>query len=213
MRALGATFSYNIRDRPGNLWKKSVEFGSIFKEIKWLICFCQGRVMSRLLIDGYNLLHTTSKGGSPGDEDVEDLIESLRKYKHLKGHAITVVFDGHQGGMPIEGKSRIKGIGVVYSSLGEKADQVIERFVRNEGGSSIVVTSDRALADSVERDGAAVIGSTEFWERLQMAEYLALKGSSETDESGKIGIHTRKKGNPKRKSKKERARRRRLRKL
>jgi predicted RNA-binding protein with PIN domain len=170
--------------------------------------------MSRLIIDGYNLLHSSYSIRSIGKEETGDLIELLRRYKRQKSHTITMVLDGHEGGMPTQKTERIKGIAVIYSKLGEKADQVIERLVRQRGGSCVVVTSDRELADSVERDGAAVVGSDEFMERLKMAEFINLKGEVEPDEPAEDArIHTRKKGNPKRKSKKERARLRRIKKL
>jgi hypothetical protein len=169
--------------------------------------------MSRLLIDGYNLLYSAYPSGPPGDEEIEAFIELLRRYKKQKSHAITVVFDTYEQGMPLERSERIKGIALIYSRLGEKADQVIERLVRKWGGSCVVVTSDRDLIRSVEKDGAVVIDSIEFIERLRMSEYFELKGDDSPEESEESRIHTRKKGNPKRKSKKERARSRRLRKL
>lgn len=168
--------------------------------------------MSRLLIDGFNLTHAHSFPHGTGEDEVVSLMEFLRKYKRVKGHAITVVLDGYEQGMPLERSERVKGISLHYSRLGEKADQVIERLVRQWGGSCVVVTSDRELAESVENMGAAVIGSEEFAERLQMAEYLAQKGL-ETKGEHEGRIHTRKKGNPKKKSKKERSRMRRLKKL
>ncbi len=168
--------------------------------------------MSRLLIDGYNLIHAFPPSRRPDGEESEALLEALRRYKRLKGHTVTVVFDGYDGGMPTERRERVKGITVIYSKLGEKADQVIMRLAREWGGSCVVVTSDREVADDVERSGAAVIGSPEFMGRLEMVEYLALKGGTEEEEKpGKL--NTRKKGNPHRKSKKERAKARRLKKL
>jgi predicted RNA-binding protein with PIN domain len=170
--------------------------------------------MSRLIIDGYNLLHSSCSIRSIGKEETGDLIELLRKYKRQKSHTITMVLDGYEGGMPTQKTERIKGIAVIYSKLGEKADQGIERLVRQQGGSCVVVTSDRELAHSVERDGAAVVGSNEFMEHLKMAEFINLKGEVEPDEPAEDArIHTRKKGNPKRKSKKERTRLRRIKKL
>jgi len=168
--------------------------------------------MSRLLIDGYNLVHA-SPSGAAGEGKMETLLEKLRRYKRYKGHRITVVFDGYEGGMPLEGRERIKGITVIYSKLGEKADQVIMRIAREWGGSCIVVTSDREVADDVERSGAAVIGSPDFMERLEMVEYLALKGGEEEEEQAGGRLNTRKKGNPRRRSKRERAKARRLKKL
>jgi predicted RNA-binding protein with PIN domain len=168
--------------------------------------------MSKLLIDGFNLIHCPAFPGAPGNEDTETLLELLRRYKKFKGHTITVVFDGYEKGMPLEHTERVKGIRVIYSKLGEKADQVIERLARQWGGSCVVVTSDREVAASVERSQGTVIAAEEFMERLTMAEYFELKGEEVSEE--KTGtIHTRKKGNPRKKSKKERARLRRLKKL
>lgn len=169
--------------------------------------------MSRLLIDGYNLIHTVPSARAGGEEGTEALLEALRRYKRYKGHRITVVFDGYERGMPTEGTERVKGITIIYSKLGEKADQVIERLAREWGGSCVVVTSDREVADTVERTGAAVIGSADFMDRLEMVEYLALKGGTEEEEEKGGKLDTRKKGNPHRKSKKERAKARRLKKL
>ncbi len=168
--------------------------------------------MSKVLIDGYNLIHALPSG-TTGREETEILLEKLRRYKRFRGHHITVVFDGYEGGMPLEGRERIKGITVIYSKLGEKADQVLMRIAREWGGSCIVVTSDREVADDVERSGAAVIGSPDFMERLEMVEYLALKGGEEEEEQAGGRLNTRKKGNPRRRSKRERAKARRLKKL
>jgi predicted RNA-binding protein with PIN domain len=169
--------------------------------------------MSRLLIDGYNVIHSLPYEAPPGEEEMDHLFALLSRYRKLKGHTITVVLDGHEGGTPLEHRERILGIAVIYSKLGERADQVIERLNRRWGGSCVVVTSDRALADSVEEDGAAVIGSAAFAEQLQMTDSLTARGAEDPEEPEMRRIHTRKKGNPKRKSKKERARLRRIRKL
>ncbi len=169
--------------------------------------------MARILIDGYNLIHALTLQTPPGEDETEQLFALLRRYRTLKRHAITVVLDGHEGGMPMEQRQRIRGITVVYSKLGERADQVIERLNRRWGGSCVVVTSDRALADSVEKHGAAVIGSGVFAGQLQMSEGLIAQEAQRPQQPRTGRLHTRKKGNPKRKSKKERARLRRIRKL
>ena len=167
--------------------------------------------MSRIVIDGFNLIHADSFQHIPGADAVGSLIEQLRQYKRIKGHAITVVIDGYLEGMPLEKSERVKGIRLIYSKLGEKADQVIERLVGRWAGSCIVITSDRALAQSVETKGAVVMGSEEFAARLRMAADMEME--DEDREAPQGPIHTRKKGNPRRKSKKARARARNLRKL
>lgn len=168
--------------------------------------------MSRIVIDAFNLIHASSFPQIRGDDEVESLVEMLRRYKQLKGHTITTVIDGYLEGMPVERSERVKGISLIYSKLGEKADQVIERLADRWGGSCVVITSDRALAEAVEARGAVVMGSEEFAERLRMVEYLEIKGA-EVEESCERPMHTRKKGNPKKKSKRERRRARSLKKL
>ena len=170
--------------------------------------------MARLLIDGYNLLHALEGAGPGGLPEVEEMLALLCHYRRFRRHSVTVVLDGHEAGMPLERSQRVQGIGLVYSRLGEKADQVIERMARAWGGSCVVVTSDREVAAAVERAGAAVMGSAEFAARLEEARYLALKGGdpsgAEEDPPPGPGPGP-KKGNPRRASKKERRRRRRLR--
>ena len=168
--------------------------------------------MSRIVIDGFNLIHAAAFPRTPGTDEVAALVELLRQYKRIKGHSITVVLDGYLAGMPLERSERLKGIRLIYSRLGEKADQVIERLAGRWAKSCVVITSDRALAQSVEAKGTTVMGSEEFAARLAMAEHMEIKGG-DGEETPAGPIHTRKKGNPKKKSKKARARSRNLRKL
>lgn len=168
--------------------------------------------MSRIVIDGFNLIHAASFPRPRGTDEVASLVELLRRYKRIKGHSITVVLDGYLDGMPLEKSERLKGIHLIYSKLGEKADQVIERLAGRWAGSCVVITSDRALAQSVEAKGTVVMGSEEFAARLSVAASMEIEGG-DGEEAPSGPIHTRKKGNPRRKSKKERARARNLRKL
>ena len=47
-----------------------------------------------IIIDGYNLLGITGKAAGRSETGREDLLRILGAYRHRKGHAITVVFDG-----------------------------------------------------------------------------------------------------------------------
>ncbi|HDK16982.1 MAG TPA: NYN domain-containing protein, partial [Nitrospirae bacterium] len=71
--------------------------------------------MAYLLIDGYNLIGTAH-------HDLEaarnDLVEKLCRYSGLRGHDITVVFDGWKNGLPVENSHRIGRTTVIYSKLG-----------------------------------------------------------------------------------------------
>ncbi len=156
-----------------------------------------------LIIDGYNLLHVTrsltqlSSVELQGERD--RLIHQLSDYRHLKPCDITIVFDGWQGGWNTEKKELKKGIELIFSKLGEKADEVIKRLVKEKGSGAIVITSDREIANYAERMTAAVIPSDQFRERLEESFLKIDKGFEE--EEGERGF--KRKGPSKRLSKKE----------
>ena len=87
-------------------------------------------------------------------------------------------------------------------------------MVRQGTGSPLVVTSDRGIVRVVEQVGTQTISAAEFENKLQMAVYLETKGKEECyDESLDNHLSTKKKGNPRRLSRKERQRRLRTKKL
>lgn len=167
-----------------------------------------------LIIDGYNLLHITHSLTRPSSVQLrwerDRLIDQLSAYQRLKPSAITVVFDGWLGGWAAEKREVQKGVEVIYSRLGEKADEVIKRLVREKGSGAIVVTSDREISRFAERIDAAVIPSEQFQEKLEGSSYK-VDGSPEEDEEEEKG--TKKKGLSRRPSKKERRARAALKKL
>ena len=138
-----------------------------------------------LLIDGYNFIKQ-----SPDLRELEQielqkaregLIERLARYKRVKGHAITVVFDGWQGGKPAGHRERSRGIEVVFSRVGEKADEVLKRMAAEKKGGALVVTSDREVASFAERKGAGVISVSGFADKMEMAQFYDLKGGGEEE--------------------------------
>ena len=61
----------------------------------------------------------------------EALIKRVNSAAGLKtAGQITIVFDGHQNGNATESSQRYGRIIVIYSKLGETADEVIKRMVR-----------------------------------------------------------------------------------
>ncbi|MBI4378588.1 MAG: NYN domain-containing protein [Nitrospinae bacterium] len=169
----------------------------------------------KIIIDGYNFLMTSRRFKGDLNNTLEEtrnsFIKNLFNYKRLKGHDITVVFDGWKGGHLYENRDIINGIKVIYSKIGEKADDVIKKMVENEEGFT-VITSDRDVAAFASRQGAIVISSKDFGESLMMAEILILKNEKEEEDVEK-DLSTKKKGNPRRLSKMERKRLQRLKKL
>ncbi len=124
-----------------------------------------------LLIDGYNLLH--SKRGLPPlpahqlQAERERLIDQLSRYRQAKSLEILVVFDGWQGGWSTERRERRKGIEIIFSKEGEKADEVIKRIIRAKGSAVVVVTSDREIGTYANRRSVAVVTSEQFRDRLE----------------------------------------------
>jgi len=172
-----------------------------------------------LIIDGYNLI-----GRSPvlrREEEVAlelargSLLERLRRYKRIRSHRITVVFDGASKSGTPPGHGQEKGIRVIFSGWNETADTVIKRMSEKERGKLTVVTSDRDLGRHAASCGAVVIDAEEFEGKLEMVLYLDTKGAEvdEENEGRQGGQDTRKKGPSKRLSKGERRKRQRLRKV
>lgn len=123
-----------------------------------------------LIIDGYNLLHVGPFAfqRSPTDlqRERDRLIDQLSAYRRRRPCQITVVFDGWQGGWVSETREVRKGVELIFSRLGEKADEVIKRLVRKKGAGAIVVTSDRDVSRYAEGVSAAVIPSDQFREKM-----------------------------------------------
>jgi predicted RNA-binding protein with PIN domain len=167
-----------------------------------------------LIIDGYNLLHVGPLPIALSAHDLqrerERLIEQLSSYRQAKSCEITVVFDGWQAGWAAEKKERRKGIDLIFSQLGEKADDVIKRLVKEKGPGKVVITSDRDVARYAERMGAAVIPSEQFRERMDMSSVTGEKDAEEGEDE-RTGI--KRKGPSRRLSKKEKRARAALKKL
>jgi len=167
-----------------------------------------------LIIDGYNLLHV-GRSMTPLNPiqlkwERDRLIDQLSAYKKIKQWEITAVFDGWQGGWSTEKRERVKGIELIYSKLGEKADEVIKRLVKERGSGTMVITSDRDVSRYAERMGVTVIPSDQFKEKMERAA-VNIEKEIEQDEEGEGGV--KKKGPSRKLSKRERRRRSALKKL
>lgn len=119
--------------------------------------------MSKILIDGYNLIGIFHKDLKKARES---LIDILIKYSKDRNHQITVVFDGYKEGLGRETSEIKGGIRVIYSGAGEKADDVIKRIIRTEKHHWIVVTSDRSIEKTAWRENCVVIDSSVFLDIL-----------------------------------------------
>jgi len=168
--------------------------------------------VTAIVIDGYNLM-----GVQHGDMEAERrrLVESLILYRKLRGHDITVVFDGWKGGAAQGSEAVSGGVRVIYSPLGEKADRVIKRMVSASAGPLVVVSSDREIQGHAWARGSVAVGAEEFLSKLSEALRGGQGGAPEEDDGEDEGIYAgpRRKGNPRRPSKRDRALRRAMDKL
>jgi predicted RNA-binding protein with PIN domain len=123
-----------------------------------------------IIVDGYNLIRQSDVLRGHERQSLEAgrkaLIRGLAQYKRMRGHRITVVFDGWEGGSPLEERDLAGGVAIIYSRLGEKADEVIKRLVATGSEEILVVTSDREIATFAARRGKGTIASPEFAARL-----------------------------------------------
>jgi hypothetical protein len=167
-----------------------------------------------LIIDGYNLLHVgrlpIALTAEALQRERERLVEELSSYRQARSCGITVVFDGWQAGWAVEKKERKKGIDLIFSKMGEKADDVIKRLVKDKGPGKVVITSDRDVARYAEKMGAAVIPSEQFRERMDRP-FVAGEKDADEEEDEQPGF--KRKGPSRRLSKKEKRAKAALRKL
>ncbi len=170
-----------------------------------------------IIIDGYNLLRKSPELIQAERLDLQtarkQLIEMLRTYKTIKPHKISLVFDGHSSGTLTQKSHMEKGIRVIFTQHGVTADSVIKNLADNSKNDLIIVTSDFEVKTFVKKCGKVIISSEDFLAKIEMAQYMSVKGATEEDEYSGGKITTKKKGNPNRLSKKERQKNRKLKKL
>lgn len=167
-----------------------------------------------LVVDGYNLTGVMRMSGQTAmdlEGIREELIKRLQAYKRIKGHRITVVFDGKKSGSFYRARANQGGIEVIFSKDGEEADQILKEMAKSEKSSMTLVTSDRAVASFAEAHSVVTMPSNEFDAILSMAIYSDIKGVMDEDEEDNMS--TKKSGNPRKLSKQERKRFQRIKKL
>jgi predicted RNA-binding protein with PIN domain len=118
-----------------------------------------------LVVDGYNVTKTGYPELSLSDQR-DRLVHQLAVLAARTGAEVTLVFDG--AGVVAVPASAPRGVRVLFSDPGVLADDVIRALVtaEPEGRPVVVVTSDRAVADSVRRRGAHPVPSAVLLARL-----------------------------------------------
>jgi predicted RNA-binding protein with PIN domain len=169
-----------------------------------------GSMPLELIIDGYNLIRQSDTfrrlDARSLEQGREALLLRLADYQKIRSHPITVVFDGW-GGVNLESTiQRLRGITVIFTRKGEKADDWIKRKLEQMQYGA-VVTSDRDIRRYAERLGIADIPSRLFERRMEAALFGGQKEIElDEEEREEEFIEAKRKGPARRLSKQERRR-------
>ena len=141
-----------------------------------------------VIIDGYNVIMSAAEYGAVSGKRMKsarrELISDLVRYRKVRGHAVTVVFDAAEAGGVKREVERSAGINVIFTRGEERADDVIVELVEKAAGAErVVVTSDREVVRASERRGAASISSEGFIEKMDAA--IGSEGEGEGNEGRK----------------------------
>ncbi len=143
----------------------------------------------------------------------ERFILTLSEYRAQKYHEVIVVFDGEKGGWSTESHERAMGIVIVFSRLGEKADDVIKKMVKEDDVEYTVITSDKEIASFAETFGHTAIPSEDFIPKLHIRSGVASVEWKNADDDDYRPVTVKKKGNPHKLSKAARKRKQKLERL
>jgi predicted RNA-binding protein with PIN domain len=112
------------------------------------------------IIDGYNLMKTDPElamfmrhGLEYAREGVIKRVDNAAGLKNAR--SITIVFDGHHSGQAVETRQRRGRLVIIFSKLGENADEVIKRLVSGypTEGEVKVISRDWELKDAARQAG------------------------------------------------------------
>jgi len=169
-----------------------------------------------IIIDGYNLIRQSPRLKRLDHQDIQlgrqSLIEELARYQRRKRHRITVVFDGAKAPVNNRPQDRIRGIDIRFSRTEESADIIIKGMAAREKENALIVSSDRDIVVFAMSQGAAVISSPDFGEKIAQSA-LSLDDSPLLHEIKSWNPSTKKKGPSRRLSKRERKNKLKTRKL
>jgi predicted RNA-binding protein with PIN domain len=122
----------------------------------------------RILVDGFSLLHAWPDvaPGKPRHSGLarEELIHRLTQYHDACSTPVTIVFDGARSSRGPEETGSTAGVEILYSRVGQTADQIIERTTARltPYGEVMVVTDDRAEQETVSSLGGSTSSCQNF---------------------------------------------------
>jgi predicted RNA-binding protein with PIN domain len=160
----------------------------------------------RWLIDGYNVIRRDPDLRGTEAESLaagrEALLRRLAVVAREGAEVFTVVFDGARlraADLPV---APAGAIDVIFSRPPDTADDVLRRLAAQWREASVVVSSDRAVETAARRAGAIAVRVEDF--------LAALDRDAEQEDDADDDGPREKRGNPRRRSREERAGRRAL---
>jgi len=166
--------------------------------------------MRHIVIDGYNVIRSDPTFLRIENQSLEDAREALlnlvNSSPRLGRDDITVVFDG-SGNRTFANGFRFGRVKAIFSPLGQTADDVIKEHARNarDPKSLVVVTNDNDIRSYCEGLGCSVSRSENMLGQLPGPK-RRVSQPRHHDEQDSIGVitGTKKKGNPRKLSKRAR---------
>jgi predicted RNA-binding protein with PIN domain len=152
-------------------------------------------VATHVIVDGYNVIHATSRYREVAERDIEAarevLIADVAAYAQGEVTA-TIVFDGAANPRSDGQAHSVAGVEVVFSAYRKDADTVVEDLAgthRRAGEEVLVVTSDAQTQWVVMGQGATRMSSAELVGNLD--EMDGEMGEHASAGSGKATIEER----------------------
>ncbi len=140
------------------------------------------------------------------ESERKSFINALIEYRKIKDHEIVVVFDGWKGGKE-ETTTIVENVKVIFSGIGERADDLIKRTIAKKKRKWIVISSDRDIINYAWSLECVPVNSEMFEEKMSEAiKYGMTEENYRNDEEDIYEDDTgyfRKKGNPRKPSQKE----------
>jgi predicted RNA-binding protein with PIN domain len=160
-----------------------------------------------IIVDGYNVIRADPRLQSFERTSLElareTLARTLGSSPRLVNDEIVVVFDGRFGSRTHVHLQRMGRVQLLYSAQGQTADDVIIQHARSLGrqGNVIVVTNDVEVRENCRAAGCEVTSSENLLGQIPGRPPARREGQ---DDDRDPTLSTRKKGNPRRQSKKSR---------
>ncbi len=150
--------------------------------------------MAHIIIDGYNLIRRSPTLSSVEAHNFQKgraaLIQKLARYREVKNHAITVVFDAALTDNPSIEENKISGIRVLYTEGGQTADAVLIDLAQQLGHQAIIVSSDKQILQAAKSSGCGILDSDDFEKKLNEASFYTNPLFKDEEETAKP-IHKR----------------------